>query len=106
MLEKIGRIIEIEKKRYAKKGLKNIAIAIFLILTIFYSALQVGTRYWPSQIDNKLHFVFVGSFICHFGFKCIIFLFHLPAYMGWTTAYAPNLINKKASLLWNRKNWY
>lgn len=95
----------IEKKRMAKKGLANSFIAFVLFFILMSVGVELGREYWPEKIENKISFVFYGTFIIHLTSQIFIFLLYLPAYMGWTKAYEKYLINKQSTRPWERKNW-
>jgi hypothetical protein len=100
MFEKMQRLIQIERKRYEKKGIVNSLIAVTILLGLMWVSVTVGKIYWPEHVENKLQFVFVGSVFCHFSFQLISFLIHLPGYLGWSSYFAKHLINKKSSRPW------
>jgi sterol desaturase/sphingolipid hydroxylase (fatty acid hydroxylase superfamily) len=62
--------------------------------------------FWPSNVEDKSYFIFIGAFLWHFSFRIItFFLFYLPGYLGWSDYYAKYLINKKSTRPWERKDW-
>jgi hypothetical protein len=48
MIGKVARIVDIEIKRYKKKGLANIILALSLLFGLMYAALQLGKHCWPD----------------------------------------------------------
>ena len=84
MFEKVARIVDIEIKRYKKKGLLNIIAAFSLLFGIMYAAVRFGRHYWPDYIDDKPTFVTLWSVGIHFAVNLLGFLLYLPGYLGWS----------------------
>lgn len=105
MLEKLKKLVQVEKKRYSEKGIVNTMIALFLFLGIIWVAVTLGRIFWPEHVENKFQFIFIGSIVCHTGFSIVSFLLHMPGYFGWSDYYARHLVNKKSTRPWERKNW-
>lgn len=45
---KVQRIIAIEKKRYSKKGIKNILIGLAIMVSLIQISIIISKQYWPE----------------------------------------------------------
>lgn len=102
---KLLRVVLIERKRYEKKGVINILIALMLLLGLMWVALETARAYWPNHIEDKELFIFLGTTFCYYAFQTLGFILHLPGYFGWSQYFKDHLINKKSTKPWERKNW-
>lgn len=84
LISKVQRIMAIEKKRYGKKGLKNVIIGLAIMLSLIQVSITIGKRYWPNEIEDKFQFIFIGSVFFHMLFQLISLFIFLPGYMGWS----------------------
>jgi hypothetical protein len=105
MIAKFQRLLEIENKRYRKKGLLNIVLALVLLFATMQAAWSIGQSLWPAAIEDQMTFVTLGSIIINLGMELVGFILYLPGYMGWSKYFAEHLINKKSSRPWERRNW-
>lgn len=46
-MNKLQRLIAIEKKRYQKKGPINTAIGVALLFGLMWIGVTIGKHYWP-----------------------------------------------------------
>lgn len=101
---KLTRIWKIECLKIKKKGLKNVALAYFLLFMFFYYAPIIGKSIWPQHIENKKLF--------QLGFSCTIptiwtlvtSLMYLPGYLG-VEAYKQYEIQPQLKPNWEREDW-
>lgn len=105
MIDKCLRLLDIEQKRYKKKGIFNILLALALLFSTMYVSFVIGQRYWPNVVEDKMTFVTVGSIIINLSMEVIGFIIYLPGYLGWSKYFADHIINKKSLRPWERKNW-
>lgn len=84
LVAKVQRIIAIEKKRYGKKGIKNILIGLAIMVSLIQISIIISKQYWPEQIEDKFQFIFIGSVFFHTFFQIVSLAIFLPGYMGWS----------------------
>ncbi len=84
LVAKVQRIIAIEKKRYSKKGIKNILIGLAIMVSLIQISIIISKQYWPEQIEDKFQFIFIGSVFFHTFFQIVSLSIFLPGYMGWS----------------------
>ncbi len=79
---KLIRIGQIEALKIKRKGLKNVALAYFLLFLFFYYAPIIGKSIWPEHIENKKLFQFAWSSLIPNICILTYFLIYLPGYLG------------------------
>ena len=84
LVSKIERIIAIERKRYGKKGLKNVLIGLGIMVSLIQISIIIGKQCWPDEIEDKFQFIFIGSVFFHTFFQIVSLSIFLPGYMGWS----------------------
>ena len=82
LLQKFKKILQIEKKKYSNKGLANTALSFSLFFTIFWVIRLIGQHYWPSHIEDKAWFLFIGSVTIHTISQLVALSIYLPGYLG------------------------
>eukprot|EP00919_Chromeraceae_sp_WS-2016_P055363 GHVR01131598.1.p1 GENE.GHVR01131598.1~~GHVR01131598.1.p1 ORF type:complete len:121 (+),score=1.37 GHVR01131598.1:18-380(+) len=103
---KISGLFRIEKQRLKKKGIKNILIALGLLVLIFGGSHTLGSMYWPDNIkhsnlisnDEEEIFTVVCSFCIHLFCQVLYFLIYLPGYLGKSDYYKKHEINPVRSI--------
>lgn len=86
LVSKVQRVIAIERKRYGKKGLKNVIIGLGIMLSLIQISITISKPYWPNEIkeEEKFQFIFIGSVFFHMFFQLVSLSIYLPGYMGWS----------------------
>lgn len=47
-IAKLRKLYEIEKLRYKRKGIKNIVIAIVILIAVLNASTAIGRSLWPT----------------------------------------------------------
>lgn len=50
IIAKLRKLYEIEKLRYKRKGIKNIVIAIVILIAVLNASTAIGRSLWPTSV--------------------------------------------------------